>query len=236
MSLPFQRAASIVRVTPAWSTVVVIVPEGAAAVAASARLAAAASALGGEAAVNARPTTTPTAAAAAATVTARPTTRWCRESGFASGRRAGTGVAGICVLSESKLSIQSSKPGWFRGLASRKAWRLGSLRMVFLLRGRTGGALVHFGVMAPPLSARRNRTGNGRIRGRHPRFEGGTKPPLCSMQANPHRHRRTAHDRADFSCREPFALGQEQEFAVAWSERREGLVHLPGEWFFLALL
>src|SRR5262249_32530207 len=151
MSLPFQRAASIVRVTPAWSTVVVIVPEGAAAVAASARLAAAASALGGEAAVNARPTTTPTAAAAAATVTARPTTRWCRESGFASGRWAGTGVAGICVLSESKLSIQSSKPGCFRGLASRNAWRLVSVRMVFLLRGRAGGVvLVRFGVMAPP--------------------------------------------------------------------------------------
>jgi hypothetical protein len=56
------------------------------------------------------------------------------------------------------------------------------------------------------------------------------------MQANPYGHRRTAHDRADFSCREPFALGEEQEFAVAWSERREGLMHLPGEWFFLALL
>jgi hypothetical protein len=56
------------------------------------------------------------------------------------------------------------------------------------------------------------------------------------MQANPHRHRGPAHDRADFSCCQPFALGQEQEFAVAWSERREGLVHLPGEWLFVALL
>jgi len=108
--------------------VVVIVPEGAAAVAASA-LFAAASALGGEAAVNARPTATPTTAVA--TVIARPTTRRCRESGFGSGRWAGTGVAGICVLSESKLSIHSSKPGWFRGLASRKAWRLLSVPMVF---------------------------------------------------------------------------------------------------------
>jgi hypothetical protein len=56
------------------------------------------------------------------------------------------------------------------------------------------------------------------------------------MQANPHRHGGTAHDRADLSCLEPFALGQEQEFAVAWSECREGVVHLPGEWLLVALL
>jgi hypothetical protein len=56
------------------------------------------------------------------------------------------------------------------------------------------------------------------------------------MQAHPHRHRATVHDPADFGCSEPFALGQEQEFTVARSERREGFVHLPGEWFFLALL
>ncbi len=55
------------------------------------------------------------------------------------------------------------------------------------------------------------------------------------MQTNPHRHRGTVHHAADFSCGEPFALGQEQEFAVAPTECREGLVHLPGEWFFLAL-
>jgi len=56
------------------------------------------------------------------------------------------------------------------------------------------------------------------------------------MQAHPHRHRGTVDDPADFSCREPFALSEEQEFAVTRSERSEGLVHLPGERFFLALL
>src|SRR5262245_6882359 len=63
MSLPFQRAASIVRVTPAWSTVVVIVPEGAAAVAASA-LCAAAEALDGDAALRVKPSTMAAVAAA----------------------------------------------------------------------------------------------------------------------------------------------------------------------------
>ncbi len=56
------------------------------------------------------------------------------------------------------------------------------------------------------------------------------------MQANPHSHWRTVHHPADLSCCEPFALGQEQEFAVARTEHREGLAHLPGEWFFLGLL
>lgn len=56
------------------------------------------------------------------------------------------------------------------------------------------------------------------------------------MQANPSRRGATVHDPSDFGCREPFALGQEQELTVARSERREGLVHLPGERLFLALL
>jgi hypothetical protein len=56
------------------------------------------------------------------------------------------------------------------------------------------------------------------------------------MQANPHRHRGTVHNPADLRRSEPFALGQEQEFAVARTERREGLTHQPGEWFFLGLL
>src|SRR6266571_7682322 len=63
MSLPFQRAASVVWVTPAWSTVVASVPEGAAAVAASALLAAA-EALDGEAALTVKPSTMAAVAAA----------------------------------------------------------------------------------------------------------------------------------------------------------------------------
>src|SRR5262249_2562537 len=63
MSLPFQRAASTVRVTPAWSTVVVIVPDGAEAVAASALLAAA-EALDGDAALTVKPSRTAAVAAA----------------------------------------------------------------------------------------------------------------------------------------------------------------------------
>src|SRR5215472_4591098 len=63
MSLPFQRAASTVWVTPAWSTVVVIVPEGAATVAASAFFAAA-EALDGAAPLTIKPITTAAVATA----------------------------------------------------------------------------------------------------------------------------------------------------------------------------
>src|SRR5215813_12235115 len=119
MSWPFQRAASTVLLTPAWSTVVVIVPEGAAAVAASALLAAA-EAPEGAAALMVKPSTM------AAVATARPA-----NVGIArrNDRRRVTGTRGVSLRRSRSIAARR----WVRIRSS--SW---ASFMVVVLQACTG--------------------------------------------------------------------------------------------------
>jgi len=55
------------------------------------------------------------------------------------------------------------------------------------------------------------------------------------MEANAHRHGWPVHHPADLGRGEPFKLGQEQDFPVAWVESGECLVHLLDQRVFLGL-